>query len=97
VSDYLITLDLAEQGEEKFSNDTLPPDIPGRANPELVWVPVGSRGILVALGGVVYPDFVNTLGNSTNVTASVRTPSLTVMQLALTCADRAKPRVHVHH
>jgi hypothetical protein len=74
VSNYLITVDLAEQGEEKFTNDTLPPDIHGRANPELVWVPVGSRGILVALGGVVYPDFITNNGSSTNATASVRTP-----------------------
>ncbi|KAK3898113.1 hypothetical protein C8A05DRAFT_38314, partial [Staphylotrichum tortipilum] len=69
-SDTLITLDMAHQQQEKFSNRTLPKEIPGRANPELVWVPVGQRGILVALGGVVYPDFVNYTGNSANETAS---------------------------
>ncbi|KAL2196773.1 hypothetical protein P885DRAFT_69259 [Corynascus similis CBS 632.67] len=71
VSDTLITVDMSEQLNEKFSNDTLQPNIPGRANPELVWVPVGSRGILVALGGVVYPDWVNaTTKHSANETAS---------------------------
>ncbi|KAL2136719.1 hypothetical protein VTI74DRAFT_1760 [Chaetomium olivicolor] len=70
VSSTLITLDMARQQKEVFKNATLPPDIPGRANPELVWVPVGSRGILVALGGVVYPDFDNTVMKSTDETAS---------------------------
>ncbi|KAK4040743.1 hypothetical protein C8A01DRAFT_45947 [Parachaetomium inaequale] len=59
VSSTLITLDMTKQDGETFTNDTLPPEIHGRANPELVWVPVGARGILVAVGGVVYPDFVN--------------------------------------
>jgi hypothetical protein len=71
VSNRLITVDMARQQRETFSNVTLPPDIPGRANPELVWVPVGSRGILVALGGVVFPDFVNITSKSSNEEASV--------------------------
>jgi hypothetical protein len=71
VSDKLIELDMARQGKETFSNNTLDPDVPGRANPELVWVPVGKRGILVALGGVVFPDFVTVLGNSTDPARSV--------------------------
>ncbi|KAK4099356.1 hypothetical protein N658DRAFT_487751 [Parathielavia hyrcaniae] len=70
VSNHLITLDMAEQRDETFTNDTLPSDIPGRANPELVWVPVGSRGILVAIGGVVYPDFITVEGDSTDPEAS---------------------------
>lgn len=71
VSDTLITLDMHERSKETFTNSTLPPGIDGRANPELVWVPVGRRGILVALGGVVYPDFALTTGASANETASV--------------------------
>jgi hypothetical protein len=72
VSNTLITLDMATQRKETFRNDTLPAEIPGRANPELVWVPVGKRGILVALGGVVDPDFVNaTTAKSNNETESV--------------------------
>jgi hypothetical protein len=72
VSDKLITLDMTEQQGETFTSKTLPPDIPGRANPEFVWVPIGPRGIVVALGGVVYPDFVNAVNaTSSNITASV--------------------------
>lgn len=79
VSNTLITLDMKTQRSETFTNTTLPPEIPGRANPELVWVPVGKRGILVALGGVVYPDFVNaTTAKSNNETASVSSPVLCV-------------------
>lgn len=75
VSNTLITLDLAKQQKEIFDNGTLPSSVLGRANPELVWVPVGPRGILVALGGVVYPDYATPAdeGVSANATASVRT------------------------
>ncbi|KAK3307584.1 uncharacterized protein B0T15DRAFT_574343 [Chaetomium strumarium] len=70
VSETLIILDMAEQQRETFTNKPLPPHISGRANPEFVWVPIGSRGIVVALGGVVYPDFVQPDGHSQNATAS---------------------------
>jgi len=71
VSNTLITLDMTTQQKEKWSNATLPDFIKGRANPELVWVPVGAQGILVALGGVVYPDFVRAQMQSANEAASV--------------------------
>lgn len=71
VSDTLITLDLSTQNSETWNNVTLPDSIPGRANPELIWVPVGEKGILVALGGVVYPEFINADHVSDNATASV--------------------------
>ncbi|KAI3317460.1 hypothetical protein HD806DRAFT_370474 [Xylariaceae sp. AK1471] len=57
VSDTLITLDLSDQQSEKWSNATLPDNIPSRANPSVVWVPVGQQGILVVLGGVSYPYY----------------------------------------
>ncbi len=57
VSNTLISLDLTTQLSEKWSNDTLPDKIKGRSNAEVVWVPVGKRGILVVLGGVVYPEW----------------------------------------
>lgn len=66
VSNTLITLDMGTQQQETWKNETLPSDIPGRANPELVWVPVGKQGILVALGGVVFPDFSSYLSKSPN-------------------------------
>ncbi|KAK1998946.1 hypothetical protein LX36DRAFT_575338 [Colletotrichum falcatum] len=58
-SNTLITLDMSEQLFEKFSNQSLPAQIKARANPEVVWVPVGAEGILVVLGGVTYPEYVN--------------------------------------
>ena len=71
VSNTLITLDMTTQQQEHWKNATLPSFIAGRANPELVWVPIGSQGILVALGGVIYPDFTRVDQKSVNEAASV--------------------------
>lgn len=72
VSNRLITLDMGPgQGKEVFTNDTLPSSVPGRAGSELVWVPVGKRGILVAIGGAVYGDFASYLRESKNLSTSV--------------------------
>lgn len=57
VSNNFITLDMEDQMREEWTNVTLPGTVKGRANPELVWVPVGERGILVVLGGVTYPEW----------------------------------------
>lgn len=70
-SDTLITLDMEDQMAEKWTNSTLPSNIKGRANPEIVWVPVGEQGILVALGGAVYPEWAGSGHVSPNATLSV--------------------------
>lgn len=70
ITNSLITLDMTTQGDEKWSNKTT--TAKGRANPALVWVPVGTQGILVALGGVVFPYYDNASDRSDNATASVR-------------------------
>ncbi|KAK1773540.1 hypothetical protein QBC45DRAFT_397930 [Copromyces sp. CBS 386.78] len=70
VTKTLITLDMTEQLKETWKNETLPSKIPGRAGAELVWVPVGSKGILVALGGLVFPQWANITKFSSNETAS---------------------------
>lgn len=70
VSNTFITLDMETQQQEKWTNVTLPPKIHGRANPELVWVPIGAQGILVALGGVLYPEFLTSAHQSENAAAS---------------------------
>lgn len=70
-SNTLITLDLTTQYAETWSNDTLPDSITPRASPEMIWVPVGEKGILVALGGVTYPGYVAGGFQSSNATASV--------------------------
>ncbi|RYP51994.1 hypothetical protein DL768_002790 [Monosporascus sp. mg162] len=72
ISHTLITLDMAVQQQEVWTNDTLPQEIRGRADPEVVWVPVGEQGILVVLGGVSYPDFATPSGSSENPGQSER-------------------------
>ncbi|KAK4196303.1 hypothetical protein QBC40DRAFT_300413 [Triangularia verruculosa] len=59
VSNVMITLNLEKELRPEWTSKNLTGDVPGRANPELVWVPVGSKGILVALGGVVDPVFIS--------------------------------------
>lgn len=60
VSNKLITLDMSKQNDERWTNKTLGNKIDGRANAEVVWVPVGEQGILVVLGGVTYPQWAGT-------------------------------------
>ncbi|KAH7167771.1 hypothetical protein DER46DRAFT_297560 [Fusarium sp. MPI-SDFR-AT-0072] len=69
VSDTLITLNMEEQLYENWTNTTLKGP-KGRANAEVVWVPVGKKGILVVLGGVVYPEWAGRSGKSANETES---------------------------
>ncbi|KAI1646079.1 uncharacterized protein F4817DRAFT_317234 [Daldinia loculata] len=65
-SDYLITLDMATQTQETWDNTTLGQHTPSRADPSVVWVPVGEQGILVVMGGVTYPGYLNADMLSTN-------------------------------
>ncbi|KAI0161759.1 hypothetical protein GGR52DRAFT_576059 [Hypoxylon sp. FL1284] len=66
VSNTLIRLDMSLQQQEDWSNASLPRSTPSRAGPSVVWVPVGSQGILVVVGGVTYPSFANLDGHSSN-------------------------------
>ncbi|KAI0828451.1 hypothetical protein F5Y06DRAFT_223955 [Hypoxylon sp. FL0890] len=66
VSSTFITLDMSDQQQEVWTNVTLPTGTPSRANPSVVWVPVGEQGILVVIGGVTYPDYNNVNGTSMN-------------------------------
>ncbi|KAG5913996.1 hypothetical protein E4U42_000738 [Claviceps africana] len=78
ISDTLIGLDMSIQLDEKWSNTTLPRKIRGRSNAEVVWVPVGKQGILVVLGGVVYPEWATNGHKSANETASqLQSPEFT--------------------
>lgn len=70
-SNTLIEVDMKEQYHETWTNRTVPDTIQPRANPELVWVPIGEQGILVVLGGVVYPEWDNVALLRHNVTDSV--------------------------
>ncbi|KAH8701598.1 hypothetical protein BGW36DRAFT_404554 [Talaromyces proteolyticus] len=55
VANTLITVNMSVMESELWSNDSLPPNISGRANAELAWLPVADRGVLVAIGGVINP------------------------------------------
>jgi hypothetical protein len=70
----LIELDMAIEQQQTWKNHTLPSEIPGRASAEIVWVPVSKKGILVAIGGVIYPAYanVNQKNNASANAASVR-------------------------
>lgn len=54
----LISVDLGQMGHEYWRNETLPRDIDTRADAEVVWLPVSSRGILAVIGGVVHPEVI---------------------------------------
>ncbi len=57
ISNTLISVDMSRMRAEKWSNATLPASVAGRANGELVWVPVSGRGVLIAFGGVINPEW----------------------------------------
>lgn len=61
----LIGLDMTIQGQETWSNHSLPPSVPGRANADIVWIPVSEQGILVAIGGVIFPEYDNATQSDT--------------------------------
>jgi hypothetical protein len=62
----LISVDMSVMRSPKWTNATLPDYVPGRANAELVWLPVSQSGVLLAIGGVANPeDIYGGLGLST--------------------------------
>ncbi|KAJ5157735.1 uncharacterized protein N7482_008835 [Penicillium canariense] len=80
-ADTLISVDMSTMGDASWTNDTLPDQIPGRANAELVWVPVSDSGVLVAIGGVVYPtEFYQNTGLNASQTAESKKISPTFME-----------------
>jgi hypothetical protein len=52
----MITLNMTTMRVESWQNSSLPSSIPGRANAELVWLPVSQSGVLIAIGGVINPE-----------------------------------------
>ena len=51
-----IQVDMTSGQETQWSNLTWPPEAKPRANAQLVWLPVSSQGVLIAIGGVVDPQ-----------------------------------------
>ncbi|KAI9651332.1 hypothetical protein NHQ30_001371 [Ciborinia camelliae] len=56
-SQTLISVDMSSQTAPEWSNNSLPSTVPGRANPEIAWIPVSEQGVLVAVGGVIDPTY----------------------------------------
>ncbi|CUS13322.1 unnamed protein product [Tuber aestivum] len=57
-STNLISVDMSTMGSEKWDNKTIPSGVPARKNAEVVWLPVGSQGTLVVIGGALNRDLV---------------------------------------
>lgn len=58
-ADSLITVNMASEGQPTWTNDSLSDNnvnVVTRANAGLVWIPVGTKGTLIAIGGVSYPE-----------------------------------------
>lgn len=51
LSENLIVVDMSTMKDEVWKNITLPSKVRKRAFGELVWLPVGEKGTLVAIGG----------------------------------------------
>lgn len=99
VSDTLISLDMATQLDERWSNSTLPQDVKGRSNAEVFWVPVGRQGILVVLGGVTHPEWASVSHKSEDAAASVSVLGYSpIAKVALTaCIGTREPQIHARH
>jgi hypothetical protein len=69
----LIQLNMTQQGNPVWSNNSLPPAVLPRAGAEIVWLPFSEHGILVAIGGVVDPAFatINQTLNAASTAESV--------------------------
>jgi hypothetical protein len=98
VSTTLIELNMAVQQKETWTNYTLPTSVPGRANAEIVWVPVSKQGILVAIGGVIYPAYanVNQTDNAAQTAESVCNSHLSSIIGTDIYVESTKPFIYVN-
>ena len=75
----LIEIDMSTMRAEKWTNTTLPDTIQPRANAELVWIPVSTQGMLVAIGGVYPPEEIWPYGLNNTQTSESESESPTFM------------------
>ncbi|KAI9828517.1 MAG: hypothetical protein M1826_006054 [Phylliscum demangeonii] len=69
----LISIDMSTMRKEKWTNASLPSTVAGRANAELAWIPTADQGALVAIGGVINPEWAFSPPSDDQWTQSVRT------------------------
>lgn len=77
-SDRLITVNMETMRSEEWSNTTLPSNVPKRSVGELVWVPTSESGVLVAIGGVKYPEDLFRSGRMTEDQGKENVSSLSI-------------------
>lgn len=65
----LITVNMTSDSIENWQNISLPANVPGRANAEVVWLPISDAGVLIVIGGVINPEIVTPDRNLTNAAA----------------------------
>ena len=75
----LIEIDMSTMRSEKWTNNTLPSTVPPRANAELVWVPVSTQGVLVAIGGAYPPEEIWPYGLNDSQTSQSKAQSPSFM------------------
>ena len=56
-SEQLISVDMSTETSPEWKNTTAGSPARARVNPEMVYVPVGKKGALVVVGGVLYPEW----------------------------------------
>jgi hypothetical protein len=83
----LITVNMPTMSDQTWSNITLPDNIPGRINAELVWIPVSQSGVLIAIGGVVHSDVVTWAISLTATQAAARVSLSAVLTLSFFSHD----------
>jgi hypothetical protein len=69
----LITVNMTTMRNESWQNSSLPANVPGRANAEIVWLPISESGILIVIGGIINHEILSSNRNLTyeDMTASV--------------------------
>lgn len=76
-SSTLVSVDMTDPINSKWSNNSLPSTVPGRASPEIAWVPVSEQGALIAIGGVINPSYAS-LTQSNNASTNAESVSLSM-------------------
>jgi len=94
----MIEANMTTQHAETWVNNTLPTTVPGRASPEIAWVPVSTKGILVAIGGVINPIYMTTSKslNATLVAQSVSSESGQASTFINYSLESTEPTFYVH-
>lgn len=69
LASWIIQINMSDSQTPEGVNLTLPEDVPPRAGAELVWIPVSSKGVLIAIGGLTT---LNAPDLGINLTSSVK-------------------------